>query len=328
MKLVLHVGMGKTGSSAIQQSLELNRAELEQQRARYLGMWFGSLDARFSGLIKQYDFFYSPPDKMREHGEHFLSKLKEVNQQEGIETFVMSNESFWEQAGRLYPFIESIRSGAEIRLVGYVRNPISWLPSAYAQWGIVDKVDKGQVPTYRHKALELMDRYNAAFMWRDLMAESFLIRHYDLVADVPDDFADIAGLLLPKHAPRQYERRNTGELILRALFNGRFAEPVLPDVFDAAVFPSGRTFTRLSELIKQSFDYSETKDIIKERKWVLDRYKDVFNIDLIGGDLKPLPVPELPAIRAELLEYAIDVMLLQSQKIEALSRRVAEIEKR
>ena len=39
MELILHIGMGKTGSTAIQLTLRNNIAKLQDAGADYLGMW-------------------------------------------------------------------------------------------------------------------------------------------------------------------------------------------------------------------------------------------------------------------------------------------------
>lgn len=50
MKIVFHIGMGKTGTSSIQAALSQNAGELRKQGALYLGMWFDRLDPSYKGL--------------------------------------------------------------------------------------------------------------------------------------------------------------------------------------------------------------------------------------------------------------------------------------
>ena len=64
MRLILHVGMGKTGTSSIQKVLEANQAGLKAQKAHYLGMWFDFVDPRYHGIQGVRDVFEQSPDEL------------------------------------------------------------------------------------------------------------------------------------------------------------------------------------------------------------------------------------------------------------------------
>ncbi|WEJ80458.1 hypothetical protein EQ718_16360 (plasmid) [Paracoccus versutus] len=137
MNLILHIGMGKTGTSAIQAALSSSADRLAAQGAEYLGMWFDMLDPRFRGVQNQEQFFSLPPEEMT-HAADLLIEMLRARSAAGIQSFILSNEALSGKVGQMKPMINRLReAGIAVRVIGYARNPASWLPSAYVQWGCV-----------------------------------------------------------------------------------------------------------------------------------------------------------------------------------------------
>lgn len=89
VELVLHIGMGKTGTSSIQDALQQNALKLSGHRTEYLGMWFTAVDARFEGLSGQKLFFRSPPDQLTAYADQFADFLLARTSQTGNARFII-----------------------------------------------------------------------------------------------------------------------------------------------------------------------------------------------------------------------------------------------
>ncbi len=326
MKLILHIGMGKTGSSSIQLALSKNTEKLRAQKARYLGMWFDMIDPAFQGISNQGKFFHQSADTIREQARGFCGVIRERAQVEGTDIFIMSNEAFSGHSHALVPFVEEVvMQGIEVRAIGYARNPRSWLPSAYVQWGIRDKINEGPVQTYETKARVLVNWYKGLIDWSDCMGKLIEIRHYDAVGDIVIDFAQAAGIHLDVPERRSYERGDDSEILLRALFNNRFPQTVLPMFFDRAVIGKSQEYPTMEEAISRYFDYGATDRIIEENRELFVRFRDHCGIDLLQN------APDLPGnlsmeeFRNRLFDYLVEITLDQARRINHLEREVTDI---
>lgn len=327
MKLILHIGMGKTGSSAIQAALTANAARLAAQGAEYLGMWFDMLDPRFRGVQNQGQFFDLPPAEMIQATDVLIEVLRARSVASGVGTFILSNEAFSGNGRGMAPMIARLReAGVDLRAIGYARHPAAWLPSAYVQWGVRDKVDPGPVPPYGVKARKLVRWYNGLLEWHNLMPEILDVRPYDKAPDIVADFAEATGLTLDLPAHRVLERGEDAEIVLRALFNSRFQKHVLPQVFERAVLPGLATVPQLDEVVARSFDYSETDAIIAEQDDLFGRFAAAFGFDPRDAAKVPPPAPEMDGLRNRLVDALLEITLDQAQRLRRLERRVNQMQ--
>ena len=328
MKLILHIGMGKTGSSAIQHALRANAERLMAQGTEYLGMWFDMLDPRFRGVQNQGQFFDLPPDEMLRATDTLIEVLRGRAAAGGVDSFVLSNEAFSGNARAMQPMITRLREGGvAIRAIGYARHPAAWLPSAYVQWGVRDKVDPGPVQPYATKARKLVRWYSGLLEWHRLMGDILDVRAYDKADDIVADFAQAAGLALEPPGTRVLERGEDAEIVLRALFNSRFPKHVLPQAFDRAVLPGLDGVPRLEDMVERCFDYSETSAIIGEQAQLFERFATAFGFDPRDAGKTPPPAPEMSVLRDRLFDALLEISLDQAQRIRQLERRMNLLEK-
>lgn len=326
MNLILHIGMGKTGSSAIQAALSANADQLAQQGAEYLGMWFDMLDPRFRGVQNQEQFFSQTPEEMERAADSLIEVLR-VRSAAGIHSFILSNEALSGRAWQLKPMINRLReAGITVRVIGYARHPAAWLPSAYVQWGVRDKVDPGPVQPYEIKARQLVQWYSGLLHWHRQMEEILEVRSYDNAADIVGDFAEAIGFEINVPDKRVLERGEDAEIVLRALFNNRFPKHVLPSAFDQAVLRSLAAVPKLEDVIEASFDYSETDLIIREQAALFDQFADAFGFDLRTFAKAPPSPPEIGALRDRLFDALLEITLGQAQRIRRLEQRLNRLE--
>ena len=131
-RLLLHIGINKTGTSAIQRALNHNRDALNRFALLYprTGI-FGAAHHRFSRLLGfGPDLDLNPSERKRE-----LSKLKESLQAEMCESeaseVVISSENF--MLPRSLGAVKGYFSFLDVCVVVYLRRHDEWRMSAYSQ---------------------------------------------------------------------------------------------------------------------------------------------------------------------------------------------------
>lgn len=146
--VILHVGMGKTGTSTIQSFLDRNRENLLKAGFLYLGPY---------DLVS-----YSQEGEFWQDG--LLDRgLDEINQKTGGGSVVPS--LIWSrEALSNYMFVKESRNIARIKeclpasehqVIVYLRRQDHWIRSAYLQWGVRQKVYAGRTLSFE----EWLDRF-------------------------------------------------------------------------------------------------------------------------------------------------------------------------
>lgn len=325
MQIIFHIGMGKTGTSSIQQALVENQPVLAAQQTRYLGMWFTELDAvyrGFDGLVKFFEHASADPEGM---ATRFHDLCATIAARDGTETFILSNEGLFGHVGAATPFITALTALMDVSLVLYVRDPRAWLPSAYTQWGIRHKEQPGEVQSFAERARVLIGQYGGVRLWREAFPEHLIVREHAKGLDVVEDFSDVIGVPLQPLRERILERAEDAEVLLRALFNSRFKDPVLPERFSRVVLNSSkRPAIEINEMIERCFDMSALDGVLEGASEDLSYLKDTFGMDFAADGDTPSP-PDADVLRARLTDYLVEIMMQQSLRIQKLERQVKDL---
>lgn len=328
MRIVFHVGMGKTGTSSIQRTLAAHEAELAAQNAHYLGMWFDAVAPRFRGHEGLHAFAAENPAALAGHAETFLQHLERLSKRTGAELFIHSNEGLFGHSVRIEPFLKALMDRTEVKILAYVRPPRDWLPSAFTQWNIHHKQQQGPIQPFRERARTLVSQYDGVAPWLDRYGEAFEIRRFDKALDIVTDFAAAVGLTLPPTGQRFLERREPAEVVMRALFNDRFEAPMLPDRFDKMVINTHRGFVKdLETVMEICFDYDDIDTIIEEKRATFEAIEQRTGLDLLTPEPGARTVDKA-AVRERLLDYIVSITVEQSLRIHRLERRIAALEEK
>ena len=237
--LVIHIGTGKTGTSAIQGFLAKNAGHL-----RELGVhsWGRFLEDAFTPAA----FAWQRVDGGRivqDLGHDTVAREFEEALDRGLAslpegaTAIWSNESIHDVSQAFAPIIQRLgeRVGVEVRPVVFVRNHRDFARSAYVQWGVKHKTYEGRVrgfaewAEFRAQRLAYglhLERWDAAF------GDRLQIFNYDTVGDVVTRFLELlppAAAALPRGDDLTANRSPSPQMLaLYALHNNLLDDPTWP----------------------------------------------------------------------------------------------------
>lgn len=327
VEVIFHIGMGKTGTSSIQACLFENRQTLLKDfQVDYMGMGFEIISSDFSGPQGNAAFLTLQNNEIRAQADIFhASAIKRA--EGGAIRFMISNEAIYGYPDNFSQFCNRLAEQCVVKLICYARNPYEWLPSAYIQWAVFHKANKGPVISFEDYARQHIKSYAALVRWKTLSTGyQFHLRPHTKDVDVVDDFAKICGIELKRRPHRALERIDPVEVVFRGAFNGHFVEEVLPYEFDAAF---GENFSKkkfsLAVFLCRSLDYSPTDLIVKEARPIFENIKDELGVDLVTKTL-PNTLPDIEELREKIVDVLIHQMTWQARTLKAFEDRIRRLE--
>ncbi|SEJ97089.1 hypothetical protein SAMN05444007_1107 [Cribrihabitans marinus] len=324
MRIVFHIGMGKTGTTSIQHALANSTTALANQKSAYMGMWFDAIDPAYGGLQGFSRFVGEADEKKILSAEVFHRYLVDRAEKEGIETYIFSNEGLFQAGPQLELFFSTLQAqGLSISFVVYLRDPRAWLPSAYTQWAIRHKTNEGPVQDFPTAARRLITQYQMIRFWRENFGTALKVKPFDSSLDVIQDFAGILGLDLPKSDTRRLERAEPADTLLRAMFNTRFQDKVLPDEFDRFVTNSSSAPPpSLQDMAKRCFNHQAAEEIIAEKRELFEYIRDNIGFDFFDEEPRPSNLPDDTELQRRVIDYLVEVTFDQAQRLKRLERLI------
>lgn len=245
MRLIVHIGNGKTGTTSIQNSLNDYQSDLNAAGFYYLGRtlehglndqpanWQSPNGAEL--LLHQ-----MPEDQVEGEVLKVLRSSLERLKDREYHTAIWSNEALFARHFGVIPALRKLQTeGVDVQIVLYLRRHDKWAKSAYAQWGIRHKSYQGPVLGFKDWLAKRPVRFGPNLrVWNDAFGVQLNLRNFDEISDVSEDFFTQLGLPGQEHA-RVYETPSVDALIAQALFNDRFPGVVYPDQYRAALRTSG-----------------------------------------------------------------------------------------
>ncbi|HSI50476.1 MAG TPA: hypothetical protein VLA61_19595 [Ideonella sp.] len=242
VRLILHAGCGKTGTTSIQATLAQARPALEAQ-----GVWYLGLTLEHAPVVHHaWQQFGGPPrlnalphaqavDEIHE----ILSLTVDAALARGIHTLIWSSESLIDRPEKAIAAIQRLDpTQVDRHVLIYVRRHDAWAVSAYVQWGIRHKTYRGRL---QHFALWVERRGGVRFHQKiQRFAEAFpdklTLRNFDHAHNAVADFLavcriDASGIT----ELRGNVTADDTELYLRALFNDQCHEPQFPMAFNKVI---------------------------------------------------------------------------------------------
>ncbi len=337
MKLILHLGAGKTGTSSIQRTLRENDTLLKKNGVWYLGLMLERSGNKLFDWQREstviHDFYKLSHDVAEAQLLEVLRLTIEEGKKSNIQTLIWSNESLLMMKRSIASAFQVLQEeGIEIELLYYVRDYTSWAHSAYLQWGIKDKMYEGKLKTFREfRKIRFPHFYKDIEYFIKVMPEAIKVRNMSATENVVLDFLNFAQIKIDNlEIFRINDTPKNEELLLRATFNSRYDGRVLPKQFDNII---GKNIS-FSKTPKQFLE--ELLPIGQDMENVLDDSlgdRELMN-ELLLQQSQPvldsnIPVSKSPDINNDKLLMALtEIVVRQSQKIAGLQKTVNEIQKR
>jgi hypothetical protein len=268
-RLVLHIGAGKCGSSAIQQFLLANRHDLRKRGVLFPGRNLEDDDTPGS---QQLQFFEdnvdddSFPDLVRRR----LLGLHEIVMAEDLHTVIISAENLINP--KPFPrLFAGLRKRYDIRVVVYVRRQDDYVVSGWQQWHIKRHTDfwdyygriRGRIDWHRD-----LERWKQIFGLDAITVRNFSSRTL-IDGDVVSDFCQAVDL-----DPDHYQRAPMVNRSLHERFNpliSRHRERLFTSVHD------NEFYTFLEDLLGDAAyrDYSGSSLLtLSERRLVFSDHRE------------------------------------------------------
>jgi len=241
IRLIVHVGAGKTGTSSIQKTLEKNVNVLKNHGIEYLGLMLEKAEHKlydWQNASRIEDFHLLSLEKTEIELLNVLRPTIESARKNKIHTLIWSNESFFTRYDKLCNTLKVLeREGVNIELIAYVRRHDSWARSAYVQWGLKHKTNYGELLNFASWIKRRKPSfYPTLHDILNIFPNQLTIRNMDTMKDVVKDFLTLCNLdNIELKVVRANESPKNEELFLRTLFNSQFEEQKLPVEFDKII---------------------------------------------------------------------------------------------
>jgi len=247
VKLIVHVGHGKTGSTSIQQSLQSAPLQLEGQKIRYLGRCLEHTRSatpkswqRFNGS----DVFFDQVKLETAHSELFevLQAEMALMETEGGKTAIWSNEWILERPAKVLPVLVDLAAkGHDIEIQVYLRRHDKWAISAYTQWGLLHKTYPGPIIPFvewvRRRGMAFARYHDVISPWALAFPKKLRVMNFDAAGDVTEHFLRINGITGVK-ALKDNVSPPTATLVSQVVYNSSKAGHVLRAEFERLIKPT------------------------------------------------------------------------------------------
>lgn len=241
LKLYVHGGAGKTGTSAIQDYLRSNPEKLKANGACYTGLFFENYQPLDDG--RPLSTIYASavaqgPEAMEELVRERLKAVSAHCRENNLHSVIWSNEGILTTHRAMGSVLRSLSRDFDLKLILYFRRQDSWFLSAYKQWGIRHKTYGGSIKDFEswYDGYKIYGDYDKILgEWeKSLAIEQIQVRIYDLCESVVRDFLPLVGLPVGEESASQtrtYRTPSDTVLSLFKLFNNQFEEPRHPQAF-------------------------------------------------------------------------------------------------
>lgn len=330
INLIWHIGAGKTGTSSIQSTLHHNQQLLEKQGFKYLGLMLeGAYNNYFSwqkpALIEE---FHKLTAEETENSLHqIFQDTIENARRNGIHTLIWSNESFLGRIEKTRIALKKIEElGVTVQIVVYIRQYEKWARSAYIQWGINHKTNPGQIIPFR----EWIQRRKVNFFELlkpiiDDSPESLTVRNMDAVGDTTRDFLKLCHIDFSNmEIHRIYESPTLEEIYLRAVFNNRIEDPVLPDRFDNSIKKyltlNSTPNQFLQKILPDNEDLKFVSQLFKQDMDRMNEYLESHNMGPVASDSYLMYDTKLNT--DIILQTLVEIVMAQTLRIAELEKKI------
>lgn len=333
LRLIFHVGAGKTGTSSIQETLRIHQEELKRRGFWYLGVMLEHAPEMlfpWQRRLGSEEFFGTDRAAGVEQIRQVLTRSLPAMRGAGCHTAIWSNEYFLRRSAGAIEALESLPSPeVELRVVAYVRRHAAWARSAYVQWGLKNKANGGPLRPFKDWIKPNHVEFSRFLrVWLEHFPGRCVVRNYDAAGDVVADFMKFAGIGGEgMRAVRVNESPSPEELALFALFKEYFRGKITPRQCISML--TGKDTVRfdmsfdriLESLLPTTQDLTRVAEESAEDRAALNDMLAASGqppLAAVSRDARPVAV-DLPTITTVIAR----IVMHQAQKINELETRMA-----
>jgi len=340
LRLHLHAGVGKTGTTAIQRLLTDNPEALTQAGYLYVGLFFEQFDpglkgeppaARFGSAIR------GDQEELSRMVGHYLNLAEEHCHSHGLTDIIWSNEGIFNQPRKLGPILSQHLDRFDWRFIIYLRRQDAWFLSAYKQWGIKHKTYTGAVRAFDewYEGRKPLGRYaDMLEQWESTFPiDTIQVRIYEKCPDVKFDFKKVVGLEgapLEVQAERPYRTPSNTILSLFKLYQSQFQSEQLPNEFQSFLRRTGLTGRKFVPTspgldLPNEGRLSEILDEYEEANARLQRYSKP-GYEVAFPDSETLSINEEQVGYDHVVPALLYALVRMDQALDQLEQRVSALE--
>jgi hypothetical protein len=337
MKLIIHTGHGKTGSSSIQATLKNNVEELGQHKIFYAGLNFEFSPFKKFDWQKSYGWPELSSLSQSDFNEQLymvvVTTLNELKAQ-GYKVIIWSNESLFVNVEKLKGVFEKLPADFDVETISFIRRHDKWLKSAYLQWGVKHKAYLGGVKNFAEWAKGGVNFSEKMLKWQSLKGIKCSFINFDECGDVSDAFLKLLDLKDRKlSSSKVNETPSNVELAMFALYNSLFREPKMPNELGALL--NKHKVKRLFEHDLDIKDIFPTKEQLNNVAQNCNNDANIVNeifksqgqpIFDFEDNIKNENVPDITSNK--IIAVLIHIVNEQNNKIDSLNQSVEKLRER
>jgi hypothetical protein len=338
--LLIHIGTGKTGSTAIQHALAASTKALQEHGIQYWGLNLEGCDP--SARLYPWQKETGTGELQKLSSAEAVKQVREVLDKafvclEDGQLAIWSNESICERPAVFIPAIQDAAAAADVdcTVLCYVRGHRAYVNSAYKQWGVKHKTYPGRILSFLEwvkSRSQFLSYGRQVAAWDAAFSDRLRLVNYDHVNDVVQNFTDYlpAQGIITIPQKRMNVAPTQALLALYALHNNQFEPPMQPKAVEELLrrYPlagSCHDVTELSGIFPDASALTEAEDFLKE------------DADLVNSLLRRHGQPELKSgnqgkdepplttttIQTSLLSVLLKMLMLQEERIDRLEKQLA-----
>ncbi|MGH1368270.1 MAG: hypothetical protein ACRBCL_06605 [Maritimibacter sp.] len=245
MRLTLHIGLGKTGTSSLQAFLEHEGTFLKKHSLAYTGI----------NLLRLGEAFHLKNQGQVNNDADLEQAIRTIEQaagkMTGVDELIWSNESLsmgfsrGEIAPKIHALLKDSKIISDVKVIMVVRRQDDWIESAYRQWALRHKLNRSArilSPMEFKTTVEKTMDYEALFQsWSVFGEEAVTLVPYDEARagrGIVDYFCKTYGMSYEDRFD-DYDEVNPSLGVSQSYFIGvyasGFSRPVMPQEFEGLI---------------------------------------------------------------------------------------------
>lgn len=335
MRLTLHIGLGKTGTSSLQAFLEHEGVFLKKHRLAYAGLNLVRLGEEFhlkdQGAVNNDEIL----EKAIRTIETAAGKMK------GVDELIWSNESLGmgfshnDIAPKIHALLTGSKTITEVKVMIVIRRQDDWIESAYKQWALKHKVHKMRriVPPMQYKkGVEKVMDYEALYdSWSVFGDDAITLIPYDDVRagrGIVEYFCKAYGLNYEERFD-DYGKTNTSlgvaQSHLMGVYARGFPRSVMPSEFENII--SRFALPELAPKTAAFYSNEQRAEILAEYETRNTRLAQrAFGRDDLFPDTKTRDVKPYKTSASDTATYLAIICKKQQDIINRQNKRLTEVE--